>query len=148
MANRVLVLCTGNSCRSVMAEALINQIGKGHYEAFSAGSFPAGYVHPKSIETLQRHGIDPGTPRSKSWDEFAGQPFDLVITVCDQAAGETCPFFPGTPKKLHWSTPDPAKATGTEAEIEWAFDDAFNMLKTRIEELVNDRVFAPSPIVS
>ncbi len=121
MVQRVLVLCTGNSCRSVMAEALFNHLGKGRYEAVSAGSFPAGYVHPKSIETLKRHGIDPGQPRSKSWDEFADQPFDLVVTVCDQAAGETCPFFPGKPKKLHWSTPDPAKATGTEAEINAAF---------------------------
>ncbi len=133
---RVLVLCTGNSCRSVMAEALFNQLGNGKFEAVSAGSFPAGYVHPKSVETLKRHGIDPGKPRSKSWDEFNGQPFDLVVTVCDQAAGETCPFFPGKPKKLHWSTPDPAKATGTDADINAAFDSAFNMLKDRIEGLI------------
>lgn len=134
MVQRVLVLCTGNSCRSVMAEALFNHFGKGHIEAVSAGSFPAGYVHPKSIETLKRHNIDPGQPRSKSWDEFANQHFDLVVTVCDQAAGETCPFFPGKPKKLHWSTPDPAKATGTDADIEAAFDEAFTMLKERIED--------------
>jgi arsenate reductase len=133
---KVLVLCTGNSCRSVMAEALLNQMGRGRYQAVSAGSFPAGYVHPKSIETLKRHGIDPGSPRSKSWDEFAAQVFDLVIKVCDQAAVETCPFFPGQPQKLHWSTPDPAKATGTEAEIEAAFDHAFFMLKDRIEKLM------------
>ena len=139
MTQRVLVLCTGNSCRSVMAEALINQLGKGRYQAVSAGSFPAGYVHPKSIETLKRHGIKSGQPRSKSWDEFAGQSFDLVITVCDQAAGETCPFFPGKPKKLHWSTPDPAKVTGTDAEIETAFDQAFMLLKNRIEDLINGR---------
>ena len=137
MTQKILVLCTGNSCRSVMAEALINQIGKDRYEAVSAGSFPAGYVHPKSIETLIRHGIAPGSPRSKSWDEFAGKKFDLVITVCDQAAGETCPFFPGSPEKLHWSTPDPAKATGSDAEINAAFDDAFFMLKNRIEDLIN-----------
>ena len=122
-----------------MAEALINQLGKGRYQAVSAGSFPAGYVHPKSIETLKRHGIKSGQPRSKSWDEFAGQSFDLVITVCDQAAGETCPFFPGKPKKLHWSTPDPAKVTGTDAEIETAFDQAFMLLKNRIEDLINGR---------
>ena len=133
---RVLVLCTGNSCRSVMAEAIINQLGAGRYEAVSAGSFPAGYVHPKSIETLQRHGIDNGNPRSKSWDEFADQSFDLLITVCDQAAGESCPIFPGKPKKVHWSTPDPAKATGTDAEIDGAFDEAFIMLKSRIENLM------------
>ena len=138
MTQRVLVLCTGNSCRSVMAEALINQLGKGRYQAVSAGSFPAGYVHPKSIETLKRHGIDTGQPRSKSWDEYTGQAFDLVITVCDQAAGESCPFFPGKPKKLHWSTPDPAKATGSDAEMEAAFDQAFFLLKKRIEDLIND----------
>lgn len=130
----VLVLCTGNSCRSVMAEALINHLGKGRYKAVSAGSFPAGYVHPKSIETLERHGIDAGDPRSKSWDEFANQNFDLVITVCDRAASESCPVFLGKYAKKHWSTPDPAKAEGTEDEIDKAFDDAFQMLKKRIEE--------------
>ena len=145
---RVLVLCTGNSCRSVMAEALINNLGRGKYEAFSAGSFPAGYVHPKSIETIKRHGFDPGSPYSKSWDEFTGQQFDLVITVCDQAAGESCPLFLGSPKKLHWSTPDPAKATGTEPEIDAAFDNAFLMLKSRIEDLIHDRLLAPSPVIS
>ncbi len=133
---KVLVLCTGNSCRSVMAESLINHMGQGRYQAVSAGSFPAGYVHPKSIETLKRHGINPGSPRSKSWDEFAGESFDLVITVCDQAAGESCPIFLGKPKKLHWSTPDPAKATGTEAEINAAFDEAYSMLESCIEELI------------
>lgn len=134
MSQRVLVLCTGNSCRSVMAEALFNHLGKGNIEAVSAGSNPAGYVHPKSIETLKRHGIDPGNPRSKSWDEFAGQNFDLVVTVCDSAAAESCPVFMGPVKKLHWSTPDPAKATGTDTEIEAAFDEAFSMLKERIED--------------
>jgi len=122
-----------------MAEALINHIGKDRYLAFSAGSRPAGYVHPKSVATLKRHGIDPGQPRSKSWDEFADQSFDLVITVCDQAAGESCPLFPGKPKKLHWSTPDPAKAAGTEAEIDAAFDQAYFMLKEKIEGLVNGK---------
>lgn len=132
---KVLVLCTGNSYRSVMAEALINHLGRGRYQAWSAGSVPAGYVHRKSIETLQRHGVDPGQPRSKSWDEFAEQPFDLVITVCDQAADESCPLFPSNPKKLHWSTPNPAKATGSEGEIDAAFDKAFLMLKHHVEEL-------------
>mgnify|MGYP000875082145 FL=1 len=133
MVARVLVLCTGNSCRSVMAEALFNHLGQGSIEAVSAGSNPAGYVHPKSIDTLKRYGIDPGSPRSKSWDEFAGQPFDLVVTVCDAAAAESCPVFLGPVNKLHWSTPDPAKATGTEAQIDAAFDEAFNILKERIE---------------
>lgn len=129
----VLVLCTGNSCRSVMAEALINHMGEGKYQAMSAGSFPAGYVHPKSIETLKRHGIDAGKPRSKSWDEFTDQKLDLVITVCDEAANETCPVFLGDYEKKHWSTPDPAKVEGTESEVEAAFDEAYEMLKNRIE---------------
>ncbi len=140
MAQRILVLCTGNSCRSVMAEALFNHLGKSYIEAVSAGSNPAGHVHPKSIETLKLHGIDPGTPRSKSWDEFSGQHFDLVVTVCDAAAAESCPAFIGPVKKLHWSTPDPAKATGTDAQIEAAFDEAFTMLRDRIEDYLNDGV--------
>lgn len=139
MATRVLVLCTGNSCRSVMAEALFNHLGKGRYEAVSAGSFPAGYVHPQSIETLKRHGVDPGQPRSKSWDEFAGQHFDLVVTVCDAAAAESCPVFLGSTKRLHWTTPDPAKSTGTDAEIDTAFDQAFFMLRARIEDFINGK---------
>jgi arsenate reductase len=136
-ALKVLILCTGNSCRSVMAEALINDLSLGRYRAWSAGSVPVGSVHLKSIETLQRHGIDPGQPRSKSWNEFAEQPFDLVITVCDQAAGESCPLFPGNPRKLHWSTPDPAKVTGSEAEIDAAFDKAFLMLKNRVLDVLS-----------
>lgn len=132
---KILVLCTGNSCRSVMAEALINGLARGRYQAWSAGSHPAEYVHPKSIETLTRHGIDPGQPRSKSWHEFAEESFDLVITVCDQAAGESCPQFSGTPKKLHWSMPDPAKVAGSEAEIDAAFDKIFFLLREHVEEL-------------
>ncbi len=130
---KVLVLCTGNSCRSVMAEALINHLGAGDYKAVSAGSKPAGYIHPKSIETLKRHGIDPGDPHSKSWNDFDGQTFDLVITVCDAAANEACPVFFGQHKKLHWPTPDPAAATGSEEDIDAAFDEAFAMLKARVE---------------
>ncbi len=116
-----------------MAEMLLNHLGEGRFQAFSAGSLPTGTVHPTSIDTLNRHGIEPGEPRSKSWDEFSDKTFDLVVTVCDQAAGETCPLFPGSPKKLHWSTPDPAKATGTEEDIIAAFDQVFLLLKTRIE---------------
>lgn len=132
---RVLVLCTGNSCRSVMAEALINDLRRGRYQAWSAGSHPTGSVHPKTIETLKRHGIDPGQPHSKSWSEIGDQPFDLVITVCDQAAGESCPLFHGTPTKMHWSTPDPAKATGSEAQINAAFEESFLLLRKRVENL-------------
>jgi len=121
-----------------MAEALLNDLGRGRFQAWSAGSFPTGHVHPRSLETLRRHGIDPGQPSSKSWNEFARQPLDLVITVCDQAAGESCPIFPGNPTKLHWSTPDPAKVLGNEADTQAAFDRAFNLLKERVEQLVAD----------
>ena len=130
----VLFLCTGNSARSIMAEAILNQLGHPGFLAFSAGSFPTGKVNPLSIATLKRHGIEPGEPRSKSWDELSDKNLDLVVTVCDQAAGETCPLFPGSPKKLHWSTPDPAQASGTEEQINTAFDEAFHLLKTRIEK--------------
>ena len=132
-ARRVLVVCTGNSCRSVMAEALINHLGGGRYEAHSAGSRPAGYVHPKALETLRRHGIDPGAPSSQSWDDYAGERFDYVITVCDSAAAETCPAFPGEFARLHWSTPDPAQAVGNEEEIDAAFEEAFALLRVRVE---------------
>ena len=98
--------------------------------------FSGGVCSSKSIETLQRHGMDPGQPRSKSWNEFVEQSFDLVITVCDQAAGETCPVFPGSPKKLHWSTPDPAKATGSDNEIDAEFERTFLRLKNRVDELM------------
>ena len=134
----VLVVCTGNSCRSVMAEALINQLGAAHFRAQSAGSSPAGYVHPKSVETLRRHGIDPGTPVSQSWEEFADTPFDIVITVCDQAANEPCPAFPGRIKRLHWSTPDTAAVTGSEEHINAAFDDVFQSLRRRVESELLD----------
>ena len=130
----VLFLCTGNSARSIMAEAILNQLGHPGFLAFSAGSFPTGKVNPLSIATLKRHGIEPGELRSKSWDELSDKNLDLVVTVCDQAAGETCPLFPGSPKKLHWSTPDPAQASGTEEQINTAFDEAFHLLKTRIEK--------------
>lgn len=136
---QVLVLCTGNSCRSIMAEAMINQLGKGHYEAVSAGSCPTGQVHPKSIETLRRHGIGTGPARSKSWDEFTDRSFDLVITVCDRAAAENCPVFPGAPRKLHWSIPDPAGAHGPDDEVDRAFDEVLQILRARIEqELLNE----------
>ncbi len=133
---RVLVLCTGNSCRSIMAEALFNHLGQERIEAVSAGSAPAGFVHPLSLQTLTRHGVPIGMPASKSWDVFANSTFDLVVTVCDAAAAESCPVFLGAPRKQHWSIPDPAKATGTQAEIEAAFDVAFFMLKTRIEDML------------
>lgn len=117
-----------------MAEALINHLGQGRLLASSAGSDPAGYVHPGSLETLARHGIDPGSPVSESWDAYADQPFDYVITVCDSAANEPCPAFAGKFRRLHWSTPDPAHVDGTDAEKDAAFERAFQMLKTRIQD--------------
>lgn len=130
---RVLVLCTGNSCRSIIAEGLINHLGKGRFAAVSAGSHPAGYVHPHSLAILKLHGIAMTATRSKSWDEFANMEIDLVITVCDEAANESCPAFLGDFEKLHWSTPDPAKVLGSETEINSAFDTTYKLLKTRIE---------------
>lgn len=131
---KLLFLCTGNSCRSIMAEAITNHYSNSRYQAFSAGSFPTGSVHPKAIETLARHGIKPNIPRSKSWNEFKLEPIDLVITVCDKAASESCPIFPGQPKKLHWSIPDPAKLKGSEIKINAAFEAAFNQLKHLIQK--------------
>lgn len=139
MTIQVLFLCTGNSCRSVMAEALLNHLGAGRYQAHSAGSQPTGVVHPKALETLQRHGIPTGSPTSKSWDALSDTSFDIVVTVCDAAATESCPVFPGKTEKRHWSTPDPAHATGSTAQIEAAFDDAFLMLKARIEALLAEK---------
>lgn len=133
MRKKVLVLCTGNSCRSIMAEALINHIAGDKYEAVSAGSKPAGYVHPKAISTLEAHNIKMNAPQSKSWDDFEGQNFDLVITVCDAAATESCPVFFGAHEKRHWGTADPAAATGTDDEIDQAFKTAFDFLKTKIK---------------
>lgn len=131
---RVLVLCTGNSCRSIMAEALVNERRRNRYEAYSAGSRPAGFVHPKALQTLRRRGIAPGEPRSKSWDEFAGQAFDYVITVCSAAAAEPCPVFPGKVVRLHWDIPDPALAEGPPADVAAAFEAAFRRLERHVEE--------------
>jgi len=119
-----------------MAEALINHVGQGRYQAWSAGSHPTGKVHPQAMATLRRHGVDPGQPYSKSWHTITGTAFDLIITVCDQTAGETCPIFPGQPQKRHWSIPDPANTSGTETDIQVAFDQAFFLLKEKIDELL------------
>jgi len=131
----VLFLCTGNSARSIMAEALLNRLGGGHFRAFSAGSHPNGAVHPRTLGLLRNSHFDVSGFRSKNWDEFAipGAPvMDFVFTVCDDAAGETCPLWPGQPMTAHWGVPDPAKAIGTDAEIGVAFADTFRMLSTRI----------------
>jgi len=132
----VLFLCTGNSARSIMAEAILNRAGGGHFKAFSAGSHPKGQVNPRTLDLLRKLNHDVAALRSKSWAEFAkpGAPnLDFVFTVCDNAAGESCPLWPGQPITAHWGIPDPAAATGSEAEIALAFKDAYRMLNRRIE---------------
>jgi protein-tyrosine-phosphatase len=136
----VLFLCTGNSARSIMAEAILNREGRGHFRAFSAGSQPKGEVHPYTLDLLRRLNFDVRAMRSKSWNEFSGPdapPLDFVFTVCDNAAGETCPYWPGQPMTAHWGIPDPAAATGGEAEVRLAFADAFRMLSNRISIFVS-----------
>ena len=131
----VLFLCTGNSARSIMAEAILNKLGAGKFRAFSAGSQPKGQVHPEATRLLQSLGYDASGFRSKSWSEFAdpGAPLlDFVFTVCDNAAGEICPVWPGQPMTAHWGVPDPAEAKGSPAEIALAFKDAYRMLNQRI----------------
>jgi protein-tyrosine-phosphatase len=131
----VLFLCTGNSARSIMAEAILNKSGAGKFRAFSAGSHPKGWPHPEALRLLQSLGYRTSGLRSKSWSEFAepGAPLlDFVFTVCDNAAGETCPLWPGQPMTAHWGVPDPAEAKGTSAEIALAFKDAYRMLNQRI----------------
>jgi len=142
-AHNVLFLCTGNSARSIMAEALLNQWGRGRYRAFSAGSHPAGRVHPFTVELLRRLQFPTAGLRSKSWDEFtrADAPvLDFVFTVCDQAAGEMCPLWPGQPITAHWGFPDPAAFSGPEAEKRAVFAEVFRQIENRV------KTFAALPI--
>ncbi|MCR2747137.1 arsenate reductase ArsC [Limnobacter parvus] len=132
----VLFICTGNSARSILAEAILNQLGRGQFKAYSAGSFPAGRVNPHTLELLQRWEMDTSNLRSKSWDEFAlptAPQMDFVFTVCDQAAGEVCPIWPGQPILAHWGAPDPAKAEGTHEHIIQEFRNVGLLLRKRIE---------------
>lgn len=131
----VLFLCTGNSARSILAEAILRNLGTGRFNAFSAGSQPKGEVHPFALELLQNLKLDASFARSKSWEEFArpGSPkMDFVFTVCDNAANEACPVWPGQPMTAHWGIPDPAAAEGTDAEKHLAFADAYRQLSNRI----------------
>jgi protein-tyrosine-phosphatase len=141
----VLFLCTGNSARSIMAEAILNKLGARKFRAFSAGSQPKGQLHPETVRLLQGLGYDPSSFRSKSWNEFAkpgAPPLDFVFTVCDNAAGETCPVRSGQPMTAHWGIPDPVEAKGNAAEFALAFKDAYRMLHQRIG------IFAALPIRS
>lgn len=135
----VLFLCTGNSARSIMAEAIMNRFGAGKFNAFSAGSMPKAEVHPRTLQLLKSLNFKTEAFRSKSWEEFAapGAPeLDFVFTVCDNAANEVCPIWPGQPMNAHWGVPDPAAATGSEAEIAAAFAEAYRMLQNRITVFV------------
>ena len=141
----VLFLCTGNSARSIMAEAILGREGRGKFRAFSAGSHPKGSVHPYALDLLRKLSFDVSGFRSKSWSEFArpeAPNLDFVFTVCDDAAKEVCPVWPGQPMSAHWGVPDPAKATGNEAERRLAFADAYRMMNNRIG------IFTSLPIAS
>ena len=148
MADRVynvLFLCTGNSARSIIAEAILNRLGQGRFKAFSAGSRPKGHVHPYTLDLLRNLNYPTDGFRSKSWDEFAvpGAPkLDFVFTVCDDAANESCPVWPGQPMTAHWGVPDPAAVEGTEAEKRFGFADTCRMMTNRIS------VFTSLPIAS
>jgi arsenate reductase len=142
LASTVLFLCTGNSARSILAEAYLNSAGAGRFRAYSAGSHPNGKVNPLALELLEKKGIATRGLRSKSWDEFAqpGAPrLDFVFTVCDNAAGEVCPLWPGQPVKEHWGVPDPAAAQGSNEEKREAFLAAFTQLSTRIDQFLKAR---------
>jgi protein-tyrosine-phosphatase len=141
----VLFLCTGNSARSILGEAVMNRLGQGRIKAQSAGSHPKGVVHPYALDLLKQFNYKTEGFRSKSWDEFAGQDatnFDFVFTVCDDAAAETCPMWPGQPMTAHWGIPDPAAVEGTEAEKRAAFADGYGRLHNRIA------IFVSLPLVS
>jgi arsenate reductase len=135
MTYNVLFLCTGNSARSILAEAILNKIGAGRFQAFSAGSHPRGDVNPHALALLERLDYDTTQFRSKPWDEFANPDspkLDFVITVCDSAAGEVCPIWPGQPMTAHWGMPDPAAVEGTPAEVALAFAETYRMLSNRL----------------
>ena len=145
MTYNVLFLCTGNSARSVLAEALLNHWGRGRFRAYSAGSFPKGAVHPMALEQIAAAGLPTEGFRSKSWNEFARAPapaMDFVFTVCDQAAAEVCPVWPGQPMTAHWGVPDPAAVEGGEAMRRKAFRDAFRALEARIKLFASLRLEA------
>ncbi len=136
----VLFLCTGNSARSILAESILNRLGAGRFKAYSAGSMPSGKVNPFAIKLLESLRYPTDGLFSKSWDEFAkdgAREFDFIITVCDNAAGEVCPIWPGKPMRAHWGIPDPAATTGSDTDIALAFADSYRMLSNRISLMIN-----------
>ncbi|HEY8160217.1 MAG TPA: arsenate reductase ArsC [Methylobacter sp.] len=133
---KVLILCTGNSCRSVLGEALINHLGGDRFQAFSAGSHPTGKVNSNALATLARHGISTEGFSSQSWDEFDDKGIDIAITVCDSAAGEVCPVYLNNVVRAHWGLPDPAHVTGSQEEIDAAFESTYAALEKRIHQLL------------
>jgi protein-tyrosine-phosphatase len=143
MTHTVLFLCTGNSARSILAESILNRLGAGRFVAYSAGSMPTGTVNPHAIRLLERFNYPTADLRSKSWEAFdrahnpAAPDLNFVFTVCDNAAGEVCPFWPGQPMTAHWGVPDPAAVEGTDAEIALAFADTYGRLHNRLEIFVN-----------
>ena len=135
----VLVLCTGNSARSILGEAILNRLGAGRFQAYSAGSQPRGAIHPGSVAVLKSEGYEVEDLRSKSWDEFAAPDapvIDLVVTVCDNAANEVCPVWPGAPVQVHWGFDDPAAVEGNQARQQAAFQETFDLIKSQIEKFV------------
>ena len=133
---KLLFLCTANSCRSILGEALANHLGEGRLVARSAGSHPSGQVHPRALAVLERHGVPVGEPVSKSMDDLDDEWFDVVITVCDAAAGEACPVWLSESAKVHWGIPDPAAAEGDDTDLEAAFEATYLRLRARLQQLV------------
>ena len=143
MTYNILFLCTGNSARSIIAEAILNKVGAGKFKGFSAGSHPRGEVNPHALDLLKRLDYDTASLRSKPWDEFAAAdspPLHFVITVCDSAAGEVCPVWPGQPISAHWGMSDPAAVDGTPADIALAFAETYRMLNNRISVFANLKI--------
>ena len=142
----ILVLCTGNSCRSIIGEALINHLGQGLFTGLSAGSHPTGQVNPEALAVLARHGITPANPASKSMDDLADEDIDLIITVCDSAAGEACPVWLSEAAKVHWGIPDPAGAEGSDEEIDAVFERTYQRLRQRLEKLAALELAGTTPL--
>jgi len=141
----VIVICTGNSCRSVLGEALFNHLGAGRIQAFSAGSHPKGKIKPAALATLQRHGLITQKLKSQSWNEFADQPMDIVITVCDNAAGESCPVYLNNAIKVHWGLAEPSNIQGSEDEMVAAIEQTYRILEQRINKALSLSLESMSP---